>query len=220
MREIPLILIGGGFSCSEIIDLIRDINKIPKNRNIKILGILDDNKNSKKINDVNVIGKISELKYFKKENFFLNIFDKDNRFIRFKIIKKLKNKLSNFISLIHPSCLIGDSTKIGYGVSIYPNSCVFSGSKIGNFTNIMPNCSIASKAVVDENCFIGKDVLVGSYAKIKKNSYISNGSTVLENTFINEGCRVIPNTIINTKIMKKKAVIGGTPSKILFNEKI
>ena len=31
MREIPLILIGGGFSSIEIIDLIEDINKIDKN---------------------------------------------------------------------------------------------------------------------------------------------------------------------------------------------
>ncbi len=220
MREIPLILIGGGFSCLETIDLIRDINKIEKNKNIKILGILDDSKNSKKINGVKVIGKIAEFKYFKKESFFLNIFDKNNRFIRLKLIKKFKIKLSKFISLIHPSCLIGNKTKIGYGVSIYPNSCVFSGSKIGNFTNIMPNCSVASKAFIDENCFIGKDVLVGAQSRIKKNNYISNGSTILENIFINEGCRIIPHTIVSNKIEKKKVVIGGVPSKILFNEKI
>ncbi len=150
----------------------------------------------------------------------MNIFDKDNRFIRSKLIKILKIKSSNFINLIHPSCLIGDNTKIGFGVSIYPNSCIFSGSKIGNFSNFMPNSCIASKVSIEENCFIGKDVFIGAHSKIRKNNYISNGSTILENSYINEGCRIIPHSIVNTKIIKKKVVIGGTPSKILFNEKI
>jgi UDP-3-O-[3-hydroxymyristoyl] glucosamine N-acyltransferase len=221
MKEISLILIGGGCSCVEIIDLIDDINKIEKKQFIKIIGILDDNKfANKKINGINVIGKLKDVKKFKKEKFFVNIFHKDNRFIRPKLIKKLNLNLSKFFSIIHPYNLVGKSAKIGVGVSIYPGCNIFSNSKIGNFCNIMPNASMAPNSIIGDNCFIGKDVLIGGGSRIRKNVFISNGTTVLENIHINEGNRIIPNSMINRSIKEKKMIIGGSPSKILFKEKI
>ena len=221
MKEIPLILIGGGFSSIEIIDLIDDINKIDKKQFIKIIGILDDNKNiNSTINRIKIIGKLSDVKKFKKEKFFVNIFDRNNRFIRPILIKKLNINLSNFFSIIHPHNLIGKKAKIGVGVSIYPGCTIFSNSKIGNFCNVMPNVSIASNSVIEENCFIGKDVFIGSGSRIKENVYISNSTTVLENTFINSGNRIIPHSIINKDINDQKMVIGGLPSTILFRENI
>ena len=121
MKELPLILIGGGGYCVETIDLISDINKIRNDQFIKITGILDDNKNSKKIiNGVKVVGKIKDIKFFKKEKFFVNIFHSENRFKRIELIKSLKINISRFISIIHPSSLLGRKVRVGIGVSIYP----------------------------------------------------------------------------------------------------
>ena len=221
MKEISLILIGGGYSCVEIIDLIDDINKIEKKQFIKIIGILDDNKvANSRINGINIIGKLKDAKKFKKENFFVTIFDYNNRFLRTKLIKKLNINLSKFFSIIHPYNLIGKRTKLGIGVSIYPGCNIFSNSKIGNFCNIMPNASVASNCIIGDNCFIGKDVLIGAGSRIKKNVYISNGTTVLKNIDINEGNRIIPSSMINRNIKEKKMIIGGSPAKILFKEKI
>lgn len=219
MKKISLILIGGGFSSIEIIDLIEDVNKIEKKKYIEIVGILDDHKKiGSTINGVKIIGKLSDAKNYKTEKFFINIFDRNNRFIRQNLIKKLKVNLSRFISIIHPHNLIGKNAKIGTGVSIYPGCTIFSNSRIGNFCNIMPNASVASNTVIENNCFIGKDVFMGSGSRAKENVYISNGTTVLENVFINEGNRIIPHSIINKDISEKKMIVGGTPAKILFKE--
>ncbi len=221
MKEIPLILIGGGNSSIEIIDLINDINKIESEQFIKIIGILDNNKIIKKsINGVKVIGKFSDIKLFKKEKFFINIFHKDNRFIRIKLIKKFKINTSRFMSIIHPNSLIGGKAKIGAGVSIYPGCNIYSSTSIGNFCNFMPNSSIAPHVKIEENCFIGKDVIIAAGAKIKKNTYIGYNSSILEKTVIEEGCRVMPHTIVNLKIKQKKMIIGGSPARVLFKEKI
>ena len=221
MKIISLILIGGGFSSIEIIDLIEDINNIEKKQFIKIIGILDDQKKiNTSINGIKVIGKLKDIKKFKNEKFFVNIFDRNSRFIRPKLIKKLNINSSRFFSIIHPHNLLGKKAKIGFGVSIYPGCTIFSHSKIGNFCNVMPNVSVASNSVIENNCFIGKDVFIGSQSKIKKNVYISNGTTILENTFINEGNRIIPHSMINRSIKEKKMIIGGIPVKTLFKESL
>ena len=221
MKIISLILIGGGYSSIEIIDLIEDINNIEKKQFIKIIGILDDQKKiNTSINGIKVIGKLKDIKKFKNEKFFVNIFDRNNRFIRPKLIKKLNISSLRFFSIIHPHNLLGKKAKIGFGVSIYPGCTIFSNSKIGNFCNVMPNVSVASNSVIEDNCFIGKDVFVGSQSRIKKNVYISNGTTILENTFINQGNRIIPHSMINRSIEEKEMIVGGTPAKILFKENI
>ena len=221
MKIISLILIGGGYSSIEIIDLIEDINNIEKKQFIKIIGILDDQKKiNTSINGIKIIGKLKDIKKFKNEKFFVNIFDRNNRFIRPKLIKKLNISLFRFFSIIHPHNLLGKKAKIGFGVSIYPGCTIFSNSKIGNFCNVMPNVSVASNTVIEDNCFIGKDVFVGSQSRIKRNVYISNGTTILENTFINQGNRIIPHSMINRSIEKKEMIVGGTPAKILFKENI
>ena len=221
MKEISLIIVGGGYSCIEIIDLIDDINKIEKKQFIKIIGILDDTKvvNSK-ISGISVIGKLKDAKKFKKENFFVTIFDHNSRFLRTKLIKKLNINLSRFFSIIHPNNLIGKNTKLGIGVSVYPGCKIWGNSKIGNFCNLMPNVSVASNCIIGDNCFIGNDALIGAGSRIKKNVYISNSTTLVKNIVINEGNRIIPSSIINRNIKEKKMIIGGIPAKILFKEKI
>ena len=108
MKETPLIILGAGNSTVEILDLIDDINFRDK-RNLKVVGILDDNiKISKnKINDVAIIGTLNDISKFKKENFFLSILSYKNRFKRKKLLNKLTKYKNKFISLIHPNSIIG-----------------------------------------------------------------------------------------------------------------
>lgn len=222
MKKIELILIGGGSSAIEIIDLIRDINEKDKNKKIQIIGILDDNKKikNKKINGVKVLGQIKDIKFFKKEKLFINIMDKSNRIKRFNIIKKLIKKKNRFISLIHPNSLIGKKSKIGFGVSVFPGCSIYSYSSIGNFCNLMPNASVASFSKIETNCFLGKNTFIGSKSKIKKNCYISNNSTILDKIYINEGNRILPHSLVNHDFKNKKMLIGGSPIAEILEEKI
>ena len=90
MNELPLILIGAGLGAIEVIDIIDDINK-SNLKKIKIVGLIDDNPKllNKKFLNYSVIGSLSDISLFKKENFFLNIFSYRNRFLRSKLIKSL-----------------------------------------------------------------------------------------------------------------------------------
>ena len=70
-KNTNLILIGGGTSCIEIIDLINDINKFKSNK-IYVAGILDDNikLKNKKISNVKVLGKINLYRKYLNYDFF------------------------------------------------------------------------------------------------------------------------------------------------------
>ena len=213
-----LILIGGGDSCIEIIDLIGDINKFNLNNKINIVGILDDNI-KKKICGIKVLGKINSFKKYPKLNFFLNVHSYKNRFIRSKIIKNIKQIKKKFINLIHPSSLIGKDVRIGNGNCIYNNCNIFSGSSIEDFNILMPNVSVATKSSLRTNIFIGKNVSLSVKTKIMNNCSLQPNCTLLENISIAEGIRSMPNSLISRSFTKKNILIGGYPARFILNEK-
>jgi len=215
-----LILLGGGNSCIEIIDLIGDINRFNLNQ-IKIIGILDDNPKikNKKINGIKVLGKINTFKKYSECNFFLNILSYKNRFVRFKIINKLKKIKKKFINLIHPSSMIGKGVSIGFGNCIYNNCNIFSGTSINDFNILMPSISIASNSSLRTNNFLGKNISIGIKTNIKNNCSIQSNCTILENVTLYDGIRVMPNSLISRSFMKKNILIGGYPARYVVNEK-
>ena len=216
MREKLLIILGAGNSAIEVIDLIEDINKKSLNK-IKIIGILDDNKNllNKKISNIPIIGKMKEMRKFKKENFFLGMQSYKHRFKRSEFINSIKGNIKSFLTLVHPSSIIGSSVKIWHGCLISNNCNIYSGSSLGNFCNISANVSIAPKSNIKNNCFLGFNVIVACNATIQKNTYMGMKSSVLENIEIKQGSRILPNTMVHKNFNKRKGIIFGEPSKII-----
>jgi acetyltransferase-like isoleucine patch superfamily enzyme len=220
MNDLPLVLVGAGLGAIEVIDIIEDINKTSMKK-IKIVGLLDDNPKlfNKKVLNHSVIGSLSDITLFKKENFFLNIFSYKNRFLRSKLIKSLKKSRSKFINLIHPSSLIGSKSILGKGIIIYKNCNIYSKTLIGDFCSVNINVSIAPGAIIESNCNIGKDVIICSGSKIKKDSSVQFGSIVLESSFLNEGSRLMPKSVLNFSSLRKYVVLNGNPAKVVFDEK-
>lgn len=220
MNEFPLILIGAGLGAIEVIDIIDDINK-SNLKKIKIVGLLDDDPKllNKKFLNYSVIGSLSDISLFKKENFFLNIFSYQNRFLRSKLIKSFKKKRNRFINLIHPSSLIGSKSFLGKGIIIYKNCNIYSKASIGDFCSVNINVSIAPGAVIESNCNIGKDVIICSSSKIKKDCSVQFGSITLEHSSLSQGSRLMPKSVLNFSCFKKYAVLNGNPAKVVFDEK-
>ena len=216
MTETPLIIIGAGNSTGEIIDIINDINVV-SNKKIKVIGILDDNKKllNKKLNNAPIIGKPKDATKFKKEKFFLGIFSYKNRFARYRLIKSLMKLKSKFINIIHPSSLIGQKTKLGFGCLISNNCNIYSNSNVSNFCTLSPNVSLAPFSKVKDNCFIGNGSLVSSGATVEKSSYLGFRSSILENIKVSEGSRIMPNSIVTKNVTRKNSIIFGSPSKII-----
>ena len=220
MNEKLLIILGAGSSTIEIIDLIEDINEKSADK-IKIVGILDDNNNllNKKISNIPIIGNMKEMKKFKKENFFLGIQSYRNRFKRSEFINSIKDNIKRFITIVHPTSIIGSSAKIGRGCLIANNCNIYSSSSVGNFCNISANVSIAPKSNIKNNCFLGFNVIIASNVIIQKNTYMGIKSSVLEKIEIKEGSRILPNTLVHKSFNKKKGIIFGEPSKLIGIEK-
>ena len=202
-----LIIIGSGGHSNSVIEVIEE-TKIYDN-----IYFVDDNyKKLKNLSNKKFLGKVKDVKKFKKYSSSVFVALGDNS-IRENIIKQVLDydfKLINVISntsvvsssvklskgiFIGKSCLINANTKIGKGSIINTNSSIDHDCKIGNFCHIAPGC-----------------LLLGG-VKISNNTFLGARTTVLNNVSIGQKSKIGAVSLVN-KNLNKYSVGFGIPFKI------
>ena len=92
----------------------------------------------------------------------------------------LIEKGATFLTLIHPTALIGRGVKLGQGVVICPRVTLTCDIQVGEMAMI--NCHTT----------VGHDVEIGAWSTISANCDLTGCSRVGEGVFIGSGARVIP----------------------------
>ncbi len=192
----PIIIFGNTELTKMVIDIIH------QNKNV-VYGILDDDEylHGTEIMNIPVLSDTENEKYLNLIN------EKCSPFVAFEDtisrIKFTKNLLKKYnvtpSNIIHPTAIISEYAKLGYGNLIGPgvfigpeveignhtliksNSNIESGVKVCNFVSIGSGCNICSKVKIEEAAFLGAGVSVINNINIGNHSVIGIGSTVINN---------------------------------------
>lgn len=203
--QVDLLIIGASGFGREVLQWVKDINKIEKRWNI--LGFLDDDLNALEGYecDYRIVGRIKDWVPKESEHFVIAIADPE---IKERIVNEMETKGAKFVSIIHPTAFIGEYNRIGKGVIVYPYAKITVNVRLGNFVTLLGS-SIGHDAVVGDysticgNCGLnghvqlGKKVFLGSHVaiapgkKVGDGAYVGIGSVVVTN--ITEGYRVFGN---------------------------
>ena len=106
-----------------------------------------------------------------------------------------------FISLIHPTAIIGNNAIIGKG-------CV-----LGAFSNVSCDTLVGNYVTISIRSGIGHDSTIGDYTHIGGNCAISGLVTIGQSVTMHPGCLVVPHRKIGDN------AIIGTGSVVLGNVK-
>ena len=111
------------------------------------------------------------------------------------------NKGGEFISLVHPTAVLGTNAKIG-------NGCV-----VGAFANLSNDTVMGDFVTMSIRSGMGHDSSIGNYSHIGGHCAISGFVTIGESVTMHPGCIIVPHRKIGDN-----AVIG-TGSVVLGNVK-
>lgn len=199
-----LIIVAAGGCGREVLQWVKDINKISPKWNIK--GFIDDNLSAldNVACDVKVLSAIDQYSIGTEDEFVCCI---GNSTVRKDVIERLKSRGAKFVSIIHPTAVIADSSRIGNGVIVYPfalisdNATVKDGCIINMYSSIAHDstlgeyCTISAHCDVTGMCTLGDRVFMGSSAsmvpnvRIGQDVFICAGSTVMSS--LKDGMKVI-----------------------------
>ena len=214
MRET---LVFGASSYYEIYDLVIDINQsLPKDDKIKIIGLLDDNKDLKGKNILGaiVLGKLMDYhKFSNSDTFFIfGIGSHKSHLLRREIILNLGIEHEKFLTLIHPSVKVFSSSKIGYGCIIHFGTIIFNNTIIGPFNVIMALTVIGANNIIGEGCLITSKVSTTNGVKIGNFSFLGTLTAVSENIEIAPGSKISMCSFVRNN-SKPGEFVFSNPSK-------
>ena len=200
-----IVIIGAGGFGREVLQWIKDINKVKPTWNI--VGFLDDNLNALDgFNcDYKVVGTVKDWQPKESERFVMAV---ANPKTKQAIAENMKAKGAIFTSLIHPTARISDISKIGEGLVMYPYSVITVNTRIGDFVSFLSSgmghdgdigdystissyCDITGGVKLGKRVFLGSHVTIIPQRKIGDDVYVAAGSVVVTN--IKNGTRVFGN---------------------------
>ena len=211
-----IVLFGGGNQVQYVIDIIEKEGKY------RIIGIIDSIKEiGMVVFGYEIIGRLDNLlvlmKVFKFNKGFISIGDNYTRYSIFNEIISIKPDFK-FINAIHPSSIIGNNVKFGFGV-LAMAKCVFNpGSIIGNFTffataaQIEHDCIISEYASVSAGTVLGGHVLIGKFSALTLGVVVLDRLSIGDNTVVGAGSLVL-------KSLPDNVLAYGNPCVIIRGRK-
>jgi len=127
---------------------------------------------------------------------------------RVVIFEALKSRGYFFITLIHPSAVLGGNVSLGEGCQIMAGSVIQTGAKCAD------NVVINTRAGIDHDCTIGAHThisvgatLSGSVS-IGKRSFVGAGSTLIQGVSVGDDCLVAAGSVVVTNVEDAEKVVG------------
>ncbi len=201
-----LIIIGASGHGKVVADIAIKMNKWHR------IVYLDDNESIKTSLGLEVIGKIADaFKYKNEADFFVAI---GNNLTREKIQEKFSAEGLAFVSLIHPSTIIGSDVVIGEGTAIMAGVVINSSSRIGKGCIINTSCSLDHDNVIEDYVHISPGANLAGTVKVGKRSWIGIGSVISNNVSIFNDCIIGAGAVVVKDITEPGIFVGVPVRKI------
>lgn len=184
-----LFIVGAGGFGRELYNWMGDLEAAGKEW--QVCGFLDDN--AAALDDFNypkpVLGGISEHEPREEAVYVCGI---GTQLLKREMCAALRSKGAHFISVVHPTAIVGRNVHLGEGVVLCPRVTLTCDIELGAMTMI--NCHTT----------IGHDVRIGDWVTVSANCDLTGCTTVGESAYFGSGARVIPG-----KKVGARAIVGA-----------
>jgi sugar O-acyltransferase (sialic acid O-acetyltransferase NeuD family) len=177
-------IIGASGFGREVADTIHVINK--ETPTYKIVGFIDDDesKHGQTINDIQVLGGVSQLikltKNIEKPSAIIAIADPQIK----EGIAGALDGIVRWANIIHPTAVVSEYSHMGEGVVLQP------------YVFIGPNTSLANHVHVNVTSVVGHDTIIGAFSSCMTLCAISGNVTLGKGVYVGSSAAIIPGVTV------------------------
>jgi sugar O-acyltransferase (sialic acid O-acetyltransferase NeuD family) len=181
-----------------------------------IAGFFDDTLPiGKKVGDQEILGQIKDV----TESYASGKFDYlivgigyKHMLFRKNIYNELKKTIP-FGKVIHSSCYIDKSSKIGNGSFLLPGCVIDKGVIIGENVLLNTGCIIAHDTTIGNHCFLSPAVKIAGKTEINECCNIGINSTIIDNLVINSNIQTGGGAVVINNLTEVGLYLG-VPAKL------
>ena len=183
--------------------------------NYEIIGFFDDySKKRKSEKGIPILGKIADiLESFEKNSFNCLMIGIGYKHMLFR--KQIFDQFSTiipFANIIHSSCFIDPSVKVGTGIFILPGCTLDQNIQIGNNTLLNTGVTIAHDTNIGDHCFLSPRVAVAGKVVIQESCIVGINSTIIDHITIVPNTQIAGGAVV-IKDINEPGLYAGVPAK-------
>lgn len=204
-----LLIIGAGGFGREVFNWANDVPL--KNRDWEIGGFLDANPVALDGYDCNSPIRANPLTYLPRQGdcFICAI---GHPATKLRVCRHLKEHGAQFITLIHPTAVIGSRCSIGEGCIFCPGAVVTTDVKISDFVTVNAQATIGHDVVIGEGCTLSGHVDITGFVSLGEGVFLGSHAVVLPNAKVGNYAIVGAGSVVLKKV-KPGATVMGVPAK-------
>lgn len=180
----------------------------------ELVGFYDDFTTKLEFNGVPVLGKTERI----IEDFKSGVFDElfiaigyNHMPVRAALFEQLAPQVP-FANIIHSSCIIDSSVKLGKGIFLLPGVTLDMGVEVGNNVLMNTACAIAHHTQIGSHCFLAPSVHLAGRITIKDKCFIGIGATVVDCISVGENATIGAASLV-LKDVEANSIWFGNPAK-------
>jgi acetyltransferase EpsM len=214
-HEMAVLVVGAGGHAAEICSYIADLREsgVP----IRLLGCVDDRKPVGRCGPVEIIG---DFKLFERlartERGLRCIVAVGDNPTRRRLVSRVDalGLPDIWMTLQHPSALVGQDVTVGPGTLLAPRSIVTARVRIGAHVIVNVNASISHDAVVGDFVNLNPGAVAAGNTRLGDGCYIGAGATVIDKisvgawTIVGAGAAVVRD-------LPPRATAVGVPARVI-----
>ena len=192
---------------------------------LEIAGFLDDTKSrDERINGIPVLGGfelVDDSCMIKEFEWIVSCMIKEfewivalgNNQVRRDLLTNIQERGGRVATLIHPTCLISPSARIGKGVRIGQYASVLPDTRIADFALFERYASIGADVVIGEGAFVGPGCQIAGACHIGCCTFIGIGASLIEGVRVGDHSIVGAGAAVTTNIPEHVLAVG-VPARV------
>ncbi len=206
-----LVIIAAGGCGREVLQWVKDINEAGNIPRWHIKGFIDDNLAAldNLICDAEILSAIDSYEIDPDDEFVCCI---GNSRIRKGVIESLKQRGAEFVTIIHPTAVVADSSRMGEAVIVYPYALISDNAVVHDGCIINMYSSVAHDSVLGEYCTISAHCDVTGMCTLGDRVFMGSGSNIVPGTKIGNDVFICAGSTVMTNL-KDGIKVFGTPAK-------
>jgi sugar O-acyltransferase (sialic acid O-acetyltransferase NeuD family) len=183
----------------------------------QVVGCFDDFlRKGEESNGLPILGNIDSI----QDSYDKDLFDEliigigyKHMALRNDLFIRFENEIP-FGTIIHSSCFIDKSVKVGKGTIIYPGCIIDMNTEIGNNCLIYNGCNIAHDSKVSNNTIFSPGVNIAGFCSIGAHVNLGIGTVISDNISITQKVRTGAGTVVVNSIVESGTYVGVPAKKI------
>lgn len=207
-----LLIIGAGGFGREVLEIALDIQEQNPEVDWQVKGFLTDIEGDfyeKNTLGYKIVGDITNHKVSDNNVYAFAIAD---IFFKMKITESFLQQGAKFVTLIHPTAVIGRTNKIGEGTIISPRVTITANVSVGRFVRIGGGSSIGHDVLIDDYCVISGTCGINGYARLEKGVFMGSHVAICPHAKVGEFARIGAGAVVLRKV-KSNTLVSGNPAK-------